>query len=379
MTPSILGQATLQAIKCPKESGERSFEKLTATLLSLLIGFPIRLCKSGYQAGIDAMADPAEIPVAIEDKRYQGNLHLRELEGELAAAARTYPDLQLWVLATTVEVSPLQEQALRNTGESLGLVVLILDSAAAQPQLPEIASIVAPCASAPDKTLNAISTPGWLDAKLSVNMPPVDVVRDELETIRTLPRFTEWLNRFRAKLTGRPLWSLVTSGQNRRLTQSLEQDADMIFGTEFDPSKLVPRTARSELNTWFAAAMATSEPKLAVIIGERYDGRTWLVFDWLKDTLATLPVPVFFIGSKRGKSNAKDLADHVLEDIKRVLGSFERHASTTLKHQRDIKAGSTPWCVIILDGLSEDVYNQIKVTPRSEQQHECSSISTAPF
>jgi hypothetical protein len=30
-----------------------------------------------------------------------------------------------------------------------------------------------------------------------------------------------------------------------------------------------------------------------------------------------------------------------VEDIKRVLGSFERHASTTLKRQRDIKAGST--------------------------------------
>ena len=98
MTPYILGQATLQALKCLKESGERSFEKLTATLLSRLIGFPIRLCKSGYQAGIDAMADLAEIPVAMEDKRYQsGPLDLGNLEGKLAAAARTYPDLQLWV------------------------------------------------------------------------------------------------------------------------------------------------------------------------------------------------------------------------------------------------------------------------------------------
>jgi hypothetical protein len=70
--------------------------------------------------------------VAIEDKRYQsGTLDLDSLRGKLAAAAQTYPDLQLWVLATTVEVSPLQAQALRNTGESIGLAVLILDSAAA--------------------------------------------------------------------------------------------------------------------------------------------------------------------------------------------------------------------------------------------------------
>jgi hypothetical protein len=132
MTSAVRGQATLPAIKCLQESGEKRFEKLTATLLSLLIGLPIRLCKSGYQAGIDAMADPAEIPVAIEDKRYQsGTLDLDSLRGKLAAAAQTYPDLQLWVLATTVEVSPLQAQALRNTGESIGLAVLILDSAAA--------------------------------------------------------------------------------------------------------------------------------------------------------------------------------------------------------------------------------------------------------
>jgi hypothetical protein len=246
MTPSIHRQATLQALKCLKDSGERSFEKLTATLLSRLIGFPIRLCKSGYQAGIDAMADPAEIPVAIEDKRYQsGPLDLGDLEGKLAAAARTYPDLQLWALATTVEVSPLSEQALRDTGENLGLAVLILDSAAAQTQLPGISSIVALCASAPDETLNALSTPEWLDAKLRVNMPPLDVVRDELETIRALPRFTEWLNRFRAQLTDLPLWSLVTSRQNRRLTRILEEDAETIFGTDFYPSRVCMKCVRA--------------------------------------------------------------------------------------------------------------------------------------
>ena len=207
------------------------------------------------------MADPAEIPVAIEDKRYQsGTLDLDNLRGKLAAAAQTYPDLQLWVLATTVELSPLQDQALRNTGESIGLAVLILDSAAARPQLPEIASIVALCPSAPDETINALSAPEWLDAKLRVNMPPIDVVRTELETIRALSRFTEWLNRFRAKLTDLPLWSLVTSRQNRRLTQILKADADTIFGTDFDPSKLVPRPVKSELKAWFAAAMATPEP-----------------------------------------------------------------------------------------------------------------------
>jgi hypothetical protein len=80
MIPSKLVQATLQALKCLKYSGEKSFEKLTATLLSELIRMPIRLCTSRYQAGVDALAEFAEIPIAIEDKRYHaGSLDLREL------------------------------------------------------------------------------------------------------------------------------------------------------------------------------------------------------------------------------------------------------------------------------------------------------------
>jgi hypothetical protein len=198
-------------------------------------------------------------------------------------AANGHCRRQLWVLATSVEVNPFQEQALRDTGENVGLAVLSLDSAAARPELPEIASIVALCASAPDETLNALSRPEWRDAKLRVNVPPLDEARDELEKIRALPQFTEWLTHFRATLTGLPLWSPGIDRQNRRLSQNLEADADMSFGAEFDPRKLVPRTVGSELNTWFSAAMVTSD----------------------------------------------------------------------LRRQCDMKAGSTPWCVIVLDGLNE--------------------------
>jgi hypothetical protein len=182
MTLSKLGQATLQALKCLKPSGEKSFEKLTATLLSRLIGMSIRLCKSGYQGGIDALAG---IPIVIEDKRYQaGTLDLNELQGKLAEAARIYLDLQLWVLTATVSLDPFNKHALEQTAEFL--------------------------------------------------------------------------------------------------------------------------------------------------------------FDWLRDNLTTLPVPVSFIGSKHGMNSAKNLGDHVLNNIKQVLGSFERHARAILRCQRDIKAGATP-------------------------------------
>lgn len=86
MTLSTLGQVTLQALRCLKPSGEQSFEKLTARLLSLLVGVPIRLCKSGYQAGIDALS---EVPIAIEDKRYaSGNSSASSLYRVVEAIAQ---------------------------------------------------------------------------------------------------------------------------------------------------------------------------------------------------------------------------------------------------------------------------------------------------
>jgi hypothetical protein len=132
---SNLGQKTLEAIKCLKASGEKSFEKLTAILLSRLVGIPVRLCKAGYQAGADALA---EIPFAIEDKRYQDDrLDQTELLGKLTDAARTHSNLQLWVLISTAALDALCRTALSETAELLRIGILILDRTAAEPELYE--------------------------------------------------------------------------------------------------------------------------------------------------------------------------------------------------------------------------------------------------
>lgn len=353
MTTAGLGKTTLQAIKCLKPRGAKSFERLTATLLSQLIKVPIRLCDTGYQAGIDARAE--EIPLAIEDKRYQENsLDLRELEGELAAAARRYPDLQLWMLVSTTELDPAKRDALGQTGETLGLGVFVLDSATAQPYLPGIPAISALCAMDIGVTLQAMSDQEWLDARRVAEMPSVDEVEADLKGIRELSRFAEWMNHLRATVIELPVWRLIVERQNRRLAKILEEKGTFpLWGTDFDPNKVVPRTAKNKINGWLNSAIKTPEPDIAVVLGERFDGKTWCVFDWLRAGLTTLSLPVFFIGSNRGINGTKSLEDHILDDIKRVLGSFERHAEATVRRQRDIKAGSTPWCLVILDGLNE--------------------------
>jgi hypothetical protein len=352
---SNLGQKTLEAIKCLKPSGEKSFEKLTAVLLSQLVGIPVRLCKAGYQAGIDALA---ELPFAIEDKRYQKDRPKeRDLEGGLASAARRYPELQLWVLMATVELDPGTREALHKTGGDLGLGVLILDGAATQPYLPGIPIVAALCATDIDATIKVISDKKWLDSRRAVAMPPVAEVEADLKKVQELSGFPKWVSQLRVDLSELPVWRLIIERQNRRLLQLITNGARENFGTAFNPAAVVPRTAKGEINKWLDLAIKSSDPEIAVILGDRYDGKTWCVFDWLSANLATLPLPVFLIGSNRGIDSSKSLKTHILEDVKRSLGQFERHAEAVINRQRDLKAGATPWCLVILDGLNEYLPN----------------------
>ena len=355
MNTSNLGDITLRALRCLKDSGPTSFEQLTANLLSDLISFPVRLCKSGEQGGIDALA---EIPLAIEDKRFEES---RLAEGELAeklnAAAQSYPDLQLWILTTTTELSAQINQALRQKAETLGLGILVLDSASAQPQLLGIPTIAALAATNIAVTLQAVSDQNWWDRKKAVSMPQASEVECDLRSIEALSRFSEWVERLRTQLHELPLWQFVIERQNSRLLQLLTKGAHESFGTAFDPSSVVPRTAKSEINKWLDLAIKSHDPEIAVIQGDRYDGKTWCVFDWLKENLKTLPLPVFFIGSNRGIDSSKSLEIHILDEIKRSLGQFERHAETVVRRQRNAKAGETPWCLVILDGLNEYLPN----------------------
>ena len=181
------GHMILQALQCLKDSGPESFEKLTANLLSGLISFPIRVCKSGEQGGIDALA---EIPIAIEDKRYdKKRLDEVELEGKLSAAARSYPDLQLWILISTAELSAQAHEALKRTAENLGLGILVLDKASVQPHLPSVSTVSAFAATNVAVTLQAVSDQEWWDKGKTKNMPPALEVENDLKSIRALPRF----------------------------------------------------------------------------------------------------------------------------------------------------------------------------------------------
>lgn len=236
MSVPLLGHKTIKALHGLKDAGEKSFEALIANLVAQYICKPIRLCKSGYQAGMDAVGDS----IALEMKRYgpETALKQRELQGEITDAALQHPQLELWVLITTQDVDAQLKLALEKSAASQGLFILILDNTAAQPELSQVSSVAALCACYPGTTLDAISDPDWHDTKQDrSSIPPISEVEEELRTIQALPGFPAWRTRFQQKLREPPLWSLMRERQNQRLAKLLQQESHITFGTHFDVSQ----------------------------------------------------------------------------------------------------------------------------------------------
>ncbi len=97
-------------------TGENGFEGLIAALLEALTEQHFYLAKSGSQNGRDMSATRNSCGViAVECKRYgkKSELDERSLLGEIAQAVRDIPDLDIWILATSREISSQLDSALR--------------------------------------------------------------------------------------------------------------------------------------------------------------------------------------------------------------------------------------------------------------------------
>ena len=112
-------------------SGERSFEGLVGELLSQLTGIHFYAARSGDQGGRDGRAVTISGgEIAYECKRYSNetNLRDRELLGELAQAQQRRPELDVWILATSRDITDQNLEPLQNYGKELGIEVVPLDS-----------------------------------------------------------------------------------------------------------------------------------------------------------------------------------------------------------------------------------------------------------
>lgn len=341
---------TLAALHLLKPSGRHSFEQLIADILSPLAGVPFRLASAGGpQGGADAFAPTA---IAMEAKRYDTtSLSERELRGEIDQAADN-PDLELWILCTTTHLDAQKRPRLEASATRKGLALLVLD-AGRWPSLPaDVPLLAAVCATAADRVIEVLSNPEWLDPR-GTEAPNVAAVDAELAALRALPAFASFSNEMRTTLRELPTWRRLVERQNAGLLRKIQAEAETYFGTPFDPPRAITRTVQAEVAAWCTRAQAVDQPELGVLFGERYDGKSWCLFGWLAATLPTLQLPVFLVPSRTGDQGVP-LFDHILVQTREALGpSHQRHAEAVLHRRMSPASGSTPWCVLLLEGLNE--------------------------
>lgn|GEM_PF-1510441 len=339
--------AVIIALQNLRESGDNSFEELVARLLSGVSQERIRRCKAGSQGGVDALA---AMPFALETKRYRTQLRARDLIGGLTEAAVTNRDLQLWVLVTTSEVAAQTRVALESAGSNQGIGVLILDVSTSDPDLPDTPLIAALAATDADLTIRVVSDSTW---RKRGSTPNRAAIRRALTAIRNQPGFDRWSTRLSKEIRELPTWRNLVRSQNDRLLRFITGAAASTFGTEYHPEKAIPRTAEAELTAWWNYCATSATCQIAVITGERYDGKTWLVYRWLSANLRVLPVPVFLFSSEQVQAANGDLEALILQEAERALGRFGHHAKTIIALQKSRTDVANPWCIVVLDGANE--------------------------
>jgi hypothetical protein len=114
-----------------KPSGDGSFEDLVGALLGALTGLRFYAARSGDQGGRDGRASgSAGGDIVFECKRYSADTSLRdrELMGELAQAHVSLPELDVWIIAASREVTDQNLKGLQAFGKEHGIDIVPLES-----------------------------------------------------------------------------------------------------------------------------------------------------------------------------------------------------------------------------------------------------------
>ena len=330
----------LQALKA---SGEGSFEDLVGELLEALTGLRFYAARSGDQRGRDGRAfGPAGGYIVFECKRYSGDTALkdRDLVGGLAQAHVSLPELDVWIIAASREVTDQNLSDLQSVGKVYGIDIVALES------LP--------------------SGDGSLDFLVGTFPTVIERFADQVQfaaltaamgkatkNSESQARLAELKKKFLQPNAGWPSWRERSHQEWKRIV-SEEAASRSRFGQPLDVSSGggIPRSdAESALDNWWHNSPST----LFAVTGEEGDGKSWSVAQWLTNqiqkTNGNFP-PIAFIPSIDAGS-AKTLEDLVLENVQRLspTGDWRTKLYRWLEY-RDMD-GKEPVAVVVLDGLNE--------------------------
>lgn len=326
-----------------KPSGDSSFEDLVGELLGALTGLRFFAARSGDQGGRDGRAyGSAGGGIVFECKRYSADTSLkdRELLGELAQAHIRLPELDVWIIAASREVTDQNLEGLEAFGKEHGIDIVALES------LPDGSATLDFLVSSFPAVVERFASPDQF-VELTTAMEKAS------QSPETQARLAELRKKFLQPDAGWPSWRESSHQEWNRIV-SQEPASRSRFGQPLDVSSGggIPRIdAETALDNWWN----NDTPKLFAMTGEEGDGKSWSVAQWLTNQVqksnGDFP-PIVFIPS-RDAGSAKSLEDLVLENVRRLLpnGEWRSKLHRWLEH-RD-SGGKEPVAVIVLDGLNE--------------------------
>lgn len=324
-------------------TGSDGFEGFVRDALAEVTGQGFRLMKSGPQGGVDSIGDPygSGLVVGMEGKHYgtSTSLPLDQLKSKLRDAAEEFASLDLWVLATTRSISGGDSKELAETGDELGIAVLILDWPEGGAMPPPLAVL---CAAAPMTIAYHLGTKAAAD----------------VAAIGSHPAFVAEFARLRHQLTDASIGLAAARAKVREWTICQMQDLHSAR-TEFDSYATLEapdavRIARplvqKSLNAWWATGPAGP----AAVLGREGMGKTWATLSWWieqsstdPDFPLTLVIPARDVSTFDGPALLATALHHVTKVRDRAFWEkrLARWSSADTDH---------PVILAIIDGLNQN-------------------------
>ncbi|MDQ2999228.1 MAG: hypothetical protein M3R61_19530, partial [Chloroflexota bacterium] len=295
-----MNQSLTEILRNLPAAGPSGFEGLIADLLSHFTGRQFHLAQSGTQQGRDMSSrHPYANVTAVECKRYGSNTELnqRELLGEIVQATIAIPDLDLWVLVASRDVSSQLRESLQRATYDRGVELLIISDGDASPS-----SLAVLCA----------DSPAIVVACIQQHLPDeVTHVQALLVQTAATPEYADRRAYLRdaliTPLLGYDNWR---AEQNRWLTQSFQSAAasharfGQILNISQEGIRLIERReAWQRLDSWLNAW--TDDRRPITLLGQEGDGKTWAVASWVGHKVVYDPQcpPVVFLSSAELQTN----------------------------------------------------------------------------
>lgn len=334
-------------------AGPDGFEGLIAMALAEFTGYTFRLARSGSQFGRDAATPHAPFSIAMEAKRYSKSVPLQELVGKASLAAFALAEgVDVWILASTVEVSEPTQRQLEELLEEGGISLLTLDWTEAG--LPPLAVLLA-------ATMTEILP--WAQTRLSA--AKLTALRAGLEEVAADPAFETHRRSLEEKLLPASVglgafrlrnaeWLEARFGSRRHA----QRDFSQFLAPLEAPQQCAERpTVIAALDA--AARDARSDPdgdSLVAVLGGEGAGKSWAVATWWH---RSEPRPILLLSIGR-LADALSPDAPPLDTLARLAAHQEGRddATTVARWRRRFERWSAgPASVgrfaVVLDGLNE--------------------------